>query len=97
MPRKLVTFSDNAALDRQIGEISRTAVDNRFVFTVVSPGSGVEFSIKHGLDRVPAGYVLAGSSEATVALWDGTTPSDKETLYLQVSAGAGAVFKVLVF
>ena len=96
MPRKLVTFSDNAPLDRQVGEICRTAVDSRFVFTVVSPGSGVEFSIKHGLNRVPSGYVLAGGSEA-FALWDGATPSDKETLYLQVSAGSGAVFKVLVF
>ena len=97
MPRKLVTFSDHAALDRQVGEICRTAVDSRFVFTVVSPGSGIEFSIKHGLDRVPSGYVLAGGSEAIISLWDGTTPSDKETLYLQVSAGPGAVFKVLVF
>ena len=26
MPRKLVTFSDNAPLDRQVGEICRTAV-----------------------------------------------------------------------
>ena len=96
MPRKLVTFSDNAALDRQVGEICRTAVDSRFVFTVVSPGSGIEFSIKHGLDRVPSGYVLAGGSEA-ISLWDGATPNDKETLHLQVSAGPGVVFKVLVF
>jgi len=29
MPRKLVTFSDNAPLDRQVGEICRTAVTYR--------------------------------------------------------------------
>ena len=51
-------------------------------------------ALNHGLDRVPAGYLVLRRS-ANITVYDGTSSWNASTMYLG-SSGAGTV-KVLVF
>ena len=98
MPRKLSTILSSPKIDRQITEICRSALDNSFVYTVTLPAPGMEFSIKHGLDRAPIGYMIVGDDDAVVKkLYDGTTANTKELLYLRSTGALNQVIKILVF
>jgi len=59
----------------------------------VSPGT--EFSVAHGLGKVPADYIRAGQDLAG-DLFDGTTANTKTTLYLK-SDTASVTFRIIVF
>lgn len=53
-----------------------------------------ETSFNHGLNRVPSGYMVFGSTKA-MNLFDGTTDNNNTKIYLQSSATG--VCRVLVF
>lgn len=98
MPRKLNLIKDDPALDRQITEICRTAIDNGFVYTVTTPAAATEFSIKHGLDRLPVGYMIVGDDDSVAhKLYDGTTANTREYIYLRSTAAVGHTLRILVF
>ena len=55
---------------------------------------GTEFSVSHGLGKVPEGYIIMSSGGAG-SVYDGTTANTKDTLYLRSDASS-VTFKLLV-
>ncbi len=76
-----ISFDDNLDISR---------------FSVVSHGTpGTEFSVAHGLGKVPSGYVIYGQTGAG-SVYDGTTANTATTLYLR-SDVAAITFRIMVF
>lgn len=70
-------------------------LDVRRVSVVSHAVAGTEFSVAHGLGKVPTGYIVYGQSAAG-SLYDGSTANTKTTLYLKSNA-TGTTFKIIVF
>lgn len=52
------------------------------------PAANTQVAVSHGLGRNPAGYIVTSIS-ANIVIFNGSTPSNASTLYLQ-SSGAGS-------
>ena len=63
------------------------------VVTHVTPGT--EFSISHGLGKVPLGYIVTGQ-EAAGSIYDGSTSNTNTTIYFK-SDVSSKTFNLLVF
>lgn len=64
--------------------------------SVVSHGTpGTEFSISHGLGKIPMGYIVTGQDGAG-SVYDGTTSNTKTDLYLKSDASS-KTFRLLIF
>lgn len=70
-------------------------VDASRVTIVTHATPGTEFSVSHGLGKVPLGYIVTGK-EAAGIVYDGTTANTNTTLYLR-SDVSSKTFKILVF
>lgn len=92
MPRKI---QDCGALNPQIDEIVSSALDgNRFV-DVTTAGADTEFAVKHGLGRVPVGYIPIGQNKAG-GFYNSTTAWTAESIYLKCDVATMTV-RLLVF
>lgn len=56
---------------------------------------GTEFSVAHGLGKIPLGYIITGQNGAG-GVYDGSTANSRTTLYLK-SDVASKTFRILVF
>jgi len=66
------------------------------VLTVTSDGTAnTEYSVAHGLGRVPTGYLVIGQDKAAVN-YNGTTPNTDSLLYLRTDTVTVAL-KLLVW
>lgn len=66
------------------------------VYEAVSDGTpDTEFSISHGLGRVPSGCLVIGQDKAA-SVYNGSTANDDATLYLRCDTATVAL-KVLVW
>ena len=70
-------------------------VDASRITVVTHATPGIEFSVSHGLGKVPLGYIVTGQ-EAAGSLYDGTTVNTNANLYLK-SDVSSKTFKILVF
>ena len=70
-------------------------VDASRVAVVSHATPGNEFSVSHGLGKVPLGYIVTGQ-ESAGSVYDGTTANTNQTLYLK-SDISSKTFKLLVF
>lgn len=70
-------------------------VDASQVSVVSHATPGTEFSIAHGLGKIPEGYIVTGQNGAG-SVYDGATANSKTTLYLK-SDVASKTFRLLVF
>lgn len=76
-----LSFSDNADVS---------------IVSVTSHGTpGTEFSIAHGLGKVPTGYIVTKQAAAG-SVYDGATSNTATTLYLKSDA-ASTSFTLMVF
>lgn len=107
-PRQAVFRSDN--LDTKVGikttlqwiweDIGKYVNSNPFsssrLVTVADSGAATtDFAVQHGLGRLPNGYVITSLSKAAI-VYNGSTPSTTENLYLQAT-DANVALDVLVF
>lgn len=76
-----LSFSDNA--DVSIVSVSSHATP------------GTEFSVSHGLGKIPTGYIVTKQAGAG-SVYDGTTSNTETTLYLK-SDVASTSFTLMVF
>ena len=70
-------------------------MDVRRISAVSHVTPGTEFSVAHGLGKVPVGYVVYGQTGAG-SIYDGATTNTKTTLYLKSDVSA-ITFRVVVF
>jgi len=97
--RELVTALGNwnltlkAILDRGISFDDNMDANRVSVTTHATPGT--EFSVAHGLGKIPAGYIVAGQDGAG-SVYDGATANTSTTLYLK-SDVASKIFRLIVF
>jgi len=92
MPRRV---QDCGALNPQIADIVSSAIDRReFVDVVTDPNPDFEFSVAHGLGRVPVGYIpIVQDKVGTLYLGDG--PWTTEEIFLKCSVASLSV-RILV-
>lgn len=106
-PRKLFNYDlydDKSKVWADLSEFNKSVYDilfNGILFSdnfdislrnVTITTANVEFSVLHGLERIPVGYLLISSS-ASINLYDGDTAWTKESIYLKGSAtGSGKVY-----
>lgn len=83
----------NAILDGGISVDDNMDVSRVSVTSHATPGT--EFSVAHGLGKVPTGYIVYGQAGAG-SIYDGTTSNTSTTLYLRSDA-ANTVFRLIVF
>lgn len=76
------------------GEITFNDNCKTTFLTVVFNSANVQQSLVHGLNKIPMGYILVGSKVAT-QLYDGTTPSSAQAIYLKSTVATTA--RVLIF
>ena len=83
----------NAILDGGISVDDNMDISRFSVTSHVTPGA--EFSVAHGLGKVPTGYIVYGQAGAG-SVYDGTTSNTSTTLYLKSDA-SNTVFRIVVF
>lgn len=64
------------------------------MFTGISAGAGVEFTIAHNLNYIPSYYIVM-SQDAAGSFYLGTTAWDKVNAYLKCSA-AGVNYNIFI-
>jgi hypothetical protein len=97
--RDLITALGNwslvlkAILDRGVSFDDNLDIERVSVTSHATPGT--EFSVAHGLGKVPTGYIVYGQDGAG-SIYDGATSNTKTTLYLK-SDVASKTFRIIVF
>lgn len=97
--KELITALSNwsmvlkSILDKGISFDDNVDVSRISVVSHATPGT--EFSISHGLGKIPLGYIVIGQSGAG-SVYDGTTPNTKDILYLK-SDVSSKTFRLFVF
>lgn len=66
-----------------------------YIGSTTTPGADVEFSISHGLKRVPVGYLVIGQDKAAV-VYNGSTSWTADVIYLKCNT-ATVIVKVIIF
>lgn len=69
--------------------------DSRRAQVTTHATPGTEFSVAHGLGKVPIGYIVYGQAAAG-QIFDGATANTKDLLYLKSNVSA-VQFRILVF
>lgn len=87
------SLSLKGSLDKGLSFDDNMDVSRVSVVSHATPGT--EFSVAHGLGKVPTGYIVYGQTAAG-SLYDGATANTKTTLYLKSDAAA-ATFRIIVF
>jgi hypothetical protein len=65
------------------------------VISVTSDATpGTEFSVLHGLGKIPSGYIVMGQ-DGSGSVYDGSTSNTNATLYLKSNASS-VTFKLLI-
>lgn len=82
-----------AILDKGISVDDNLDAERVSVVTHVTPGT--EFSVAHGLGKVPTGYIVHGQTAAG-SIYDGASSNTKTALYLKSNVSA-ATFRIIVF
>lgn len=91
-PAEFQRFADIFAgdvVDKVNGKLDFATNFNSKFATVVFSGAGVQASVEHGLDRVPAGYIVYGQTTA-MSIYNGTSTNTASTLYLLSNASGTA-------
>jgi len=92
--RRFCSIVINDIVSTVNGNLGLTENTDGSLQSVDFTSANAEVGITHNLNRLPLGYILAGSSVA-MSLYDGVTPSDKKYIYLKSNAAGTA--KIYIF
>lgn len=80
----------------QIRDITRRAPDAQQYQDVTTPGTAnTEFTVNHGLGRVPVGYLVVGRDKAAI-IYNSTTAWTETAIYLKCNVATVAI-RLLIF
>jgi hypothetical protein len=81
--------------EAQFQEIIRNALDKRVFIETTTPGADVEFTLKHGLNYVPIGFLVISKNKAG-DVYKSATPATVSTIALKCNV-ATVTIRIMIF
>jgi len=70
-------------------------IDGQWLTFLTDPTPDTQFSVTHGLKRIPVGYIVMGKDRAA-DLYDGTTAWTIDTIYWRCNVASAAITVFLI-
>lgn len=81
---------DLGQFEQQFQHIFRSAIDKTEFVDTVTPGADVEFTLEHGLNRIPIGFIVISKDKAG-DVYSSATPATTATISLKCSVASVAI------